>query len=285
VTTAVVGHVEWIEFARVDRVPGSGEIVHATDTWEEVGGGGAVAAVQLAKLAGSCDFLTALGDDALGARSRERLEELGVRVHANMAGRTRRALTHLEPAGERTITTLGPKLVPRRADPLPWDLPAKADAVYFVVGDAPALETARGARVLVATSRDLDTLVEAGVELDALVGSGVDIGERYPQGAIDPEPRLVARTAGAGGGEYVLRDGSTGPWRAAPLPGPVADAYGCGDSFAAGLTFALADGRAADDALAFASRCGAACMTGNGPFEGQLTADRATTQSPDECAS
>ena len=50
----MVGHVEWVEFARVDRVPLAGEIVHATDTWEEVGGGGAVAAVQLARLAGSC---------------------------------------------------------------------------------------------------------------------------------------------------------------------------------------------------------------------------------------
>jgi len=25
----VVGHVEWVEFARVDRAPAAGEIVHA----------------------------------------------------------------------------------------------------------------------------------------------------------------------------------------------------------------------------------------------------------------
>lgn len=268
--TAVVGHVEWVEFARVDRVPAAGEIVHATDTWEEVGGGGAVAAVQLAKLAGSCDFLTALGDDELGTRSRARLERLGVRVHARLAGRTRRAITFVDPAGERTITTLGPKLAPRGVDPLPWDGLAEADAIYFVVGDVPALEAARRARVLVATSRDLGTLVDAGIALDALVGSGTDIGERYPEGAVEPGPRLVARTAGARGGEYVTSDGRTGPWRAAPLPGPVADAYGCGDSFAAGLTFALGAGRSPDDALAFAARCGAACLTGRGPYEGQL---------------
>src|SRR6185312_15695945 len=54
---AVVGHVEWIEFARVERVPTPGEIVHASDAWQEPGGGGAVAAVQLARLAGSCLFL------------------------------------------------------------------------------------------------------------------------------------------------------------------------------------------------------------------------------------
>lgn len=271
---AVVGHVEWIEFARVERVPIAGEIVHSTGTWEEVGGGGAVAAVQLAKLAGGCDFLTALGDDELGHRSHQRLETLGVRVHASFAGRTRRAITFVDSAGERTIATLGEKLAPRRAEPLPWDGLAGADALYFVVGDAAALEAARGARVLVATSRDLATLVEAGVELDALVGSGTDAGEGYAAGAIVPEPRIVARTAGAAGGEYRTRFGRSGRWSAAPPPGPVADAYGCGDSFAAGLTFALAEGREVDDALAFAARCGAACLTGQGPFEGQLRLER-----------
>ena len=267
---AVVGHVEWVEFARVERVPAAGEIAHATETWEEVAGGGSVAAVQLAKLAGSCDFLTALGDDELGARARERLEAMGVRVHARVARDTRRALTFLDPSGERTITTLGDKLIPRGADRLPWESLSGVDALYFVAGDVPALRAARRARVLVGTPRDLGTLVEAGVELDALVGSGIDAGERYAAGAIKPEPRLVARTAGVAGGEFVAAEGRTGRWDAAPLPGPVADAYGAGDSFAAALTFALADGAVVEDALAFAARCGAACMTGDGPYEGQL---------------
>lgn len=267
---AVVGHVEWVEFARVDRVPSSGQIAHATDGWEEVGGGGSVAAVQLAKLAGGCDFFTAVGDDDLGARSRERLEAMGVRVHARIGDRTRRALTLVEPGGERTITTLGDKLVPSAEHPLPWGSLAAADAVYFAVGDAAALVAARRARVVVATARDLPTLVEAGVLLDALVGSGTDPGERYVAGAIEPEPLLVARTAGAAGGEFVAVEGRTGRWEATPPPGPVRDAYGCGDSFAAGLTFALAEGRPAGDALALGARCGAACMTGHGPYEGQL---------------
>ena len=77
---AVVGHVEWVEFARVDHAPAPGEIVHALETWEEPAGGGAVAAVQLARLAGDCLFLTALGDDELGRRAAEGLERLGVRV-------------------------------------------------------------------------------------------------------------------------------------------------------------------------------------------------------------
>ena len=76
---AVVGHVEWVEFARVEHVPAPGEIVHALETWEEPAGGGAVAAVQLANLNGSVLLFTALGDDELGRRSRERAR--GARRH------------------------------------------------------------------------------------------------------------------------------------------------------------------------------------------------------------
>jgi len=82
---AVVGHVEWVEFARVEHAPAPGEIVHALETWEEPAGGGAVAAVQLANLAGSCLLFTALADDDLGRRSHEELGARGVTVHAGQA--------------------------------------------------------------------------------------------------------------------------------------------------------------------------------------------------------
>ena len=41
---AVVGHVEWVEFARVPELPTAGSIVHATQVWSEPAGGGAVVA-------------------------------------------------------------------------------------------------------------------------------------------------------------------------------------------------------------------------------------------------
>ena len=67
-----------------------------------------------------------------------------------------------------------------------------------------------------------------------------------------------------------------GPFRPAPLPGPIVDTYGCGDCFAAGLTFALGRGEALEDAVALAARCGAAVMTGRGPYSAQLDAAAAT---------
>jgi ribokinase len=268
---AVVGHMEWCEFAVVPRVPLPGEIVHARETFEEPGGGGAVAAVQLCKLAGAATLFTAFGDDETGHRSEASLRELGLRVEARFHPEPqRRAFVHLDAGGERTITVLGPRLGPSGADPLGWDLLDDVDAVYVTAGDVEALRHARRARTLVATPRGLETLAAARVELDALVSSGRDRGERYSPGDLDPEPRVVVRTLGAAGGEWETADGGSGRWGPAPLPGPVRDAYGAGDSFAAGLTYGLGAGWELERAVELAARCGAACLTGRGPYEGQL---------------
>lgn len=260
--TAVLGHVEWIDFVRVERVPVQGEIVTATETWAEPAGGGAVAAVQLARLAGSSTFFTALGDDELGRRSREELEALGVRVRAVFRPEPqRRGFTYVDAAGERTITVMHEKLRPRRSEALPWDELAGFDAVYFCAGAPDALQAARAARILVATARELPTLVEARVELDALVASAYDQSERYNRGDLDPEPRLVVRTAGAAGGS--VEPGGL-EWQAAVASGLLVDTYGAGDSFAAGLTYALGAGLPLEDALALAARCGAEALTRRG---------------------
>ncbi|HEY5100384.1 MAG TPA: PfkB family carbohydrate kinase [Gaiellaceae bacterium] len=267
---AVVGHVEWVQFARVERVPEPGEIVSAVETWEEPAGGGAVAAVQLANLNGSVDFYTSLGDDEIALRSRERLTELGVTVHAGEAGQPqRRAFTYIDSDGERTITTLGPKLRPSGEDPsLPWEELVRCDAVYFTGGDVAAVRAARRAKIFAATSRELPTLHLAAEELDAIIGSSGDAGERFDAIDLDPPPRLVVSTSGALGGW--IRPG--GPFRAATIPGPIEDAYGCGDCFAAGFTFALGAGMPVDEAVALAARCGATVLTGRGAYGRQLTA-------------
>ena len=259
---AVVGHVEWVEFARVERMPRSGAIVHAWETWAQAGGGGAVAALQLKRLAGEAALYTALGADELGDRAYEELTQAGVAVHATRTDEPqRRAFCHVEDDGERTITVLGGKLRPRGEDgALPWEELARADAVYFVSGDTAALRQSRRARVLAATARELATLKAGGVELDALVASGDDEGERYQPGDLDPPPRLVVTTAGPLGGW--AQPG--GPYTAAAPPGRVEDAYGCGDCFAAGLTFALGRELAVADALALAARCGAGALSGRG---------------------
>jgi ribokinase len=259
---AVVGHVEWIRFARVEHVPPAGDIAHSFDEWEEAGGGGGVAAVQVALLADEAHLYTVLGEDDLGRRAKDELEARGVLVHAATDERPQRwAFTHVDDRHERTITTVGPKLRPRgHDDRLPWHELQTMDAVFFVAGDADALIHARRAGILTATSRELDVLKRAGVPLDALIGSGNDEAERYRAGELEPPPELVVTTSGSLGGWS--RPG--GPFTAATPPGEVVDTYGAGDSFAAGLTYALATGLAAQEAVSFAARCGAAALTGRG---------------------
>ena len=147
-------------------------------TWQEVGGGGAVAAVQLARLAGACLFLTALGDDSLGHRAYRELDALGVRVVASWRSEPqRRAFVHVDAGAERTITVIGKRVGPRRDDPLPWKELDGADAVYLTAGDAGAVRAARRARKLVSTVRAIEPLSQASVPLDALVSSARDEGE------------------------------------------------------------------------------------------------------------
>jgi ribokinase len=262
VRCAVVGHVEVVEFARVDRVPRTGEIIQTQETWIEPAGGGAVAALELLRLARNVIFFTALGDDEVGHRAEQELRSAGIRIECVYRNEPqRRGFTYLDDDGERTITVIGRKLVPLAADPLPWAELDEVAGVYFCGGDPAALRHARRARMLVATARELPTLKTAGVELDALVQSGTDASERYQSGDLAPPPRLVVTTEGRKGGHYAAAGGREGRWEAVPLPGPFADTYGAGDTFAAGLAFALGEGRSTEEALAFAARRAAEAMT------------------------
>jgi ribokinase len=228
--------------------------------------------VQLARLAGESLLITALGDDEVAGRSLARLQALGVRVaSATLAQPTRRAVTLVDEQGERTITTFGERLQPSGSDAaLPWAELAHADAVYFTAGDLEALRAARAARVLVANPRAREALGH-GVEIDALVMSASDEVEREDAAGIEDQAELLVLTEGARGGSYRTRSGESGRWAAVPPPGAPVDSYGCGDSFAAGLTYGLGAGMSVPDALALGARCGAVCLTGRGPYERQLT--------------
>ena len=119
---AVVGHVEWVEFLAVDQLPRPGAIGHALRTLEEPAGGGAVVAVQMARLLQQpVQFFTALGRDAVGDACVKRLEQLGLEVHvAWREAPTRRGLSLVDDEGDRAITVIGERLTPTLADPLPW---------------------------------------------------------------------------------------------------------------------------------------------------------------------
>lgn len=262
---AVVGHLEWVDFVDVERVPAAGDIVHGAPVLAVAAGGGAVAAAALARWGAESLFFTSFGHDALGARARAELAARGVTLHAvDRAVPQRRAITLVDAHRERTIIVIGERHVAHASDPLPWDELARCDAVYLTGGDAGAVRAARAARVVVATSRVLPLLREAAIELDALVGSANDPAERYADGDLDPAPHLVVRTDGARGGTYTV-DGATHAYAAVPAR-VAGDTYGAGDTFAAALTYGLGAGRAPADAIAFAAARAVEVLAFRGPY-------------------
>ena len=265
----VVGHVEVVTFLRVPALPAPGAICRASEGMDLPAGGGAVVAVQMAKLTGQrVTFFTALGRDRVGEQAAANLEALGLDLQvAWRDGSTRRGVSWVDGHGERTITVLGERLMPCAADPLPWRELAAADGVFVTATDAAGLCLARQARLLAATPRvGWTVLRESGVELDALVGSALDPAEALPEPLPAPIPRHVIATE-AGAGSRALPGGA---FRAPSLQAPVVDAYGAGDSFAAGLSAGLAAQWSLLEAISLGSHCGAACLGGFGPYASQL---------------
>jgi ribokinase len=262
---AVVGHIEWVDFVPVAHHPRPGEVLHASGGFARAAGGGGVVAAVFAQLGAEVDFFCALGDDVHGHAAADELAGRGVNVQVAWRHQaTRRAVTLLEGRSERTIITIGERLDPLGSDALAWERLGCADGVYFTAGDPGALRRARAATVVVASPRARTALAQTGPDVDALVYSALDSDEKKWASRVQDRARLLVSTEGARGGQWWSSDHSNGSWEAVPPPGPVRDSYGCGDSFAAGFTFALARGASVADAAAVGAECGARCLTREG---------------------
>src|ERR1700761_5459931 len=257
---AVVGHVEWVDFLRVDHLPVRGEVEAARREFTHAGGGAVVAAVVLAELGAEVDYFCAVGEDADGDAAVRELQQRGLQVHAaRRETATRQVITLLDRDGERTIVTLGERLQPGGADASSWGRLDPADGVYLTAGDLGAVRRARAARILVATPRLRERLDGGDLRLDAVVFSAGDADEVRWAHTLEPFTRLMVATEGARGGRWWGE--SEGRWSAVPPPGPIRDAYGCGDSFAAGFTFGLASGMSVAQAAEVGAGCGAEMLT------------------------
>lgn len=268
VRVAVVGHVEWVTHAR-GGFPGPGEITRVADPFDEPAGGGGVAAAQAAKLGAETHFFTALGSDDAGDRAAASLGALGIRVHAARRDAPQtRALVVSGEDGDRSIAVIGPATDARASDDLPWGLLDECDGVYFTGRDPETLRLARRARRLVVTARRREVLIAADVSPDVVVASAADPDESLAGLDVDPEAWVL--TEGGRGGRLRVRGADWQRFEASTPPAPPVDSYGCGDSFAAGLTVGLARGAGPMDALRLAARCGAAVLTGRGGLAAQL---------------
>lgn len=265
---AVVGHAQHVTLAAIPGLPAPGDILHLESPTWMAGGGGAITFFQLVRSPAEIHFFTAVGDDEAGRAVEAALAASGATIHAaRRPGPHSRDLVVVTPDGERTIVVMQPPLQARIDDPLPWDVFATCDAVFFTGQDPAVLRAARAARLLVVTARRAAVVAEAGVAVDAVVGSQND--PRESANTYPVPPRALVLTNGGGDGRIDTPAGSE-PFRAAPSPRRLVGSYGAGDSFAGALTWYLVAGLALKNACERAGAHGAAVLAGVNPLEHQL---------------
>ena len=220
--TAVVGHVEWVRFASVERVPKPGEIIQAREHWLEPAGGGAVAAVELLRLAGNCDFFVAVGNDETGPRGCP--EALGRHVHAvTRAVTSPAARVHVPRATtasgrSRSSARSSTHTAATRCRGASWrrsTLSTSAQVTVMRCGPHGRLACSSPARELPTRRRRC----RAGRARP----QSTDPEETYEPGQIEPAPKLVVTTRGREGGSYragdregLVRSGRLPAWSRTP---------------------------------------------------------------------
>ena len=264
---AVIGHIEWITFIKVDQLPKPGLISHSQISLEYPAGGGAVIAKKLRELTyGEVHFYTSLGNDFYGNQCLNILENMGIKLHVAWSEKpTRKGFSVIDSEGERSITIIGERLAPSHKDNLDWTTLNNMDGIFITAADKEILKKSRMAKTVCATPRvGLNIINESGIFLDALIGSNLDPGEVFSLNELRIMPKFVIKTEGENGG-IIFPGGSR--YKAIKNKKIKVDSYGCGDSFAAGFLYGLSSYWHIEESLNLAKIMGRNCSEHFGPYK------------------
>ena len=263
---AVIGHIEWMNFIKVDQLPKAGLISHSKKSLECPAGGGTVIAKRLRELTNSeVHFFTALGNDFYGDQCLNILKNMGIKLHVAWRDKpTRKGFSIVDSDGERSITIIGDRIAPTNKDNLDWSILKDMDGIFITAADKEIFKKARSTNTLCATPRvGLNIINESGIFLDGLIGSNLDPGEVFSLNELRITPKFVIKTEGENGG--IVFPG--GRYKAFDNNKNKVDSYGCGDSFAAGILFGLSSGWDIEESLNIAKILGRNCSEHFGPYE------------------
>ena len=273
---------------RCDRLPRLGETLLGTGFTLGPGGKGSNQAVAAAMAGGDVGFLTRIGDDTFGAMGRATWDRAGVRSLAviDPDRPTGAAGIFIETAEARNAIVvspgaagaLGPADVEGQAATIraarvamtQLEQPVAAAERFLrlaagggaitILNPAPAAPLPEGILPL------CDYLTPNEAEAEAL--SGIPVTDRASAaeaaGVLLAQGVRRAVIVTLGGDGALVRDAS-GARHIAPMrAGPVVDTTGAGDAFNGGFATALAEGRALDEALRFATAVAALSVTKDG---------------------
>jgi ribokinase len=281
----VVGSLNMDLVVRVPRLPAPGETVGASDFRTVPGGKGANQACAAGRLGGRVRMVGRVGHDGFGDRLRRSLAEAGVdvaRVGTTPDEATGVALILVEAGGQNQIAVaagangrLGPDDVAAAAEAFDGGL-----LLVQLETPLPAVEAA----VSLARRRGMTTILDPAPAVGRLDGSllaGVDVltpnetealqllGRRAGPLRLEDAPEVAERLREAGPGCVVLKLGERGAFLAdgrlrrhfPARPVEAVDATAAGDTFNGALAVALAEGRALDEAVAFANVAASIAVT------------------------
>ena len=137
------------------------------------------------------------------------------------------------------------------------------DGIFITAGDINLLKKARGANILCTTPRlGINLINQSKVNLDALIGSNLDPDESFLLSDLKKKPSFIIKTEGEKGGIYI----PGGRFNAINNNDPNIDSYGCGDSFAAGIIYGLAESWPIEKAIKLGTVLGRNCIEHFGPY-------------------
>ena len=223
-----------------------------------LGGGGANAAVALARAGHHVRLVSTVADDEDGGQAVAFAQAAGLDTGLiqRRPGGSRRTLIFIDPTGERLVLSLdpGPLVLPSLPPPSGDEIeglyvrtpyPGAADWAEACCGPVVAHWPCPG------FAGPCDVLVASADDCDAPT-----LAEPFRAGRAQVGVRLSAFVITHGGG-VVVAHGERGEVRVEPSPAPVLDATGAGDVFAAGLLDALTHGAGLEPALVHACAWGA----------------------------
>lgn len=267
-TAVVVGDVARDYVMRV-AAPDD-EKARVLESWRLLGGTGANVAAQIHRLGGRVEFVSVVGDDALGGELLGELAEVGIgATHVQRRRGHSTVATIIIGAGRRSVYVDAGVGVDLTVEPSPlW---ARADRIFLSYAPralTPLVEWGHGERVIVGLEAWM--LDDAGFA-DALPGGGLVVTNAAGWNRLSSERRLahLPVVVTDGGRPVRLIRGGEVVCAVTPPVIEVVDATGAGDAFAGALVSELVRGRPLPGALATAAAAGAFCASRPGALTGQ----------------
>jgi sulfofructose kinase len=257
-----VGHAALDHVFRIEAFPRRPTKVRAIEYVESGGGMAANAAAAIARLGGSVELWSRIGDDDAGVKMRRILKATGVDVRYVQAfeeGRSSTSAILVDDSGERLIVGARDVNMPSGTSWLPLERVREAAAVLadlrWLEGARIVFETARAAGVTTVLDVELggrEALVDLLRLTDYAIFSKPALEEFVIAGTRD---KKLARVAGLGPRHVGVTLGADGyAWleagKSASCPAfavDVVDTTGAGDAFHGAFTLGLVEGRTSPD--------------------------------------